>query len=491
MDPTASKLLRLVASEWGSSRPSLPFFPMDGQLFLFPQHRRNAYLKGLESLLNSPLTENDAFISAFVKCEKIDVLQKDGDPRMIQARSIRWNLELGRYTRKVEKDLYKLEDRVGLPLIAKGRNPTQRAYDLSRKWAQFNNPVALSLDLSRWDMHVRKGMLLAVREFYLKIMPSEQLAWLTANMIVNKGRTANGALYRRADGVTSGDMTTALGNCLAVCLMLRSLRVIRNVAKTNFGVKRGKKSVPLFGTNKEWRTLVDHLEMTEGDFIEYDDGDDHTFMCEKEDAEHYADALAIWYKLCGHKLTVEGITDRFEDIIFCQSKPLYCGGELRMVSDPRKVLAAGFMVPPTHLTSKRCVETYLSEVFLGRAIVHAGEPYVGPMFEKLSKRYGANPKCLNSANFRMQLGGLWYRTNMLGDIGEVRSYVGEINRRITSEENALYCDLWGMTHEEMCFLTDGELPDLGGPKRSTFHCGNPVELSIDTITEWGIVTRNI
>lgn len=490
MDPAATKLLSSVARAWGSSLPCLPFFPMDGQLFLFPRHRRTAYLKGLQSLLQSPISENDAFISAFVKCEKIDVLGKDGDPRMIQARSIRWNLELGRFTRKIEKQLYQLKDKHGLPLLAKGRNPTQRASDLRAKWECLHNPVALCLDLSRWDMHVRAGLLRAVFGFYQQVMPSEQLAWLTAHMVVNKGRTTNGLKYKRADGVTSGDMTTALGNCLAVCIMLASLRELRTRVTTGRGLLLGKRNVGAGVSLRDWRSLVGHLEMTKHDFVEYDDGDDHTFMCEAEDAPHYQQAIEIWYRLCGHKLTVEGFTSKFEEITFCQSKPIYVGDRWIMASDPKKTLCTAFMVPPQALGSEKSARKYLSEMFLGRSIVHAGEPYIGPMFQRLSNEYKADYSVLNTPQFRMNFTGLWLRSNLLSDEQWVRSYVRQRNNAITSETRQRYCEAWGIEHEIIDQLSSEPLPPLGGPKRSTFYYGNPIDLGIDTLTEWGIVTKN-
>lgn len=233
-----------------------------------------------------------------------------------------------------------------------------------------------------------------------------------------------------------------------------------------------------------------HLDMVQNDFIEYDDGDDHTFICEQEDAEHYASAITIWYRLCGHKLTVEGKTDRFEDIVFCQSKPMLLGGVWVMVADPTKVLCNAFMVPPQALASETTARKYLSQVFLGRSIVHAGEPYIGPMFERLSKEYPANPKVLDTDEFRMMFGGLWLRTSAL-NTKSYAEYVTQRNGCITSENNSQYCEMWGLTHDVLTAITTDPLPPLSDCKRSTYYSGNPISLGIDTITEWGIVTPNI
>nr|WKV33732.1 MAG: RNA-dependent RNA polymerase [Riboviria sp.] len=490
MDPMACKYLNYTAKVWGASLQCLPYFPMEGLLFTFPRHRRRAYLQGLLSLLDSPIQERDAFITAFVKCEKIDVLGKDGDPRMIQARSIRWNLELGRFTRVIEHQLYTLKDRVGLPLVAKGRNPTQRASDLALKWNQFRQPVALCLDLSRWDMHVRRGLLEAVKTFYLQVMPSEHLAWLISHMVVNRGVTANGARYVRADGVTSGDMTTALGNCLAVCLMLRAMRQIRSDVITGKGVSHTSSNGQTEDMLGDWKTMIGALKQTMSDFLEYDDGDDHTFMCESTDAPHYQTAIECWYRLCGHKLTVEGVATTLDGIVFCQSRPLLTSRGWLMVSNPKKTLCNAFMVPPQALGSLAQVKRYLQEVFVGRAIVHAGEPYLGPMFARLANFSSADLSLVKTDAFRMKFTGMWLGVGRYGN-EDLRDLVAKSNAAITSETKARYCELWGMDPEILQSIVDEPLPSLRDPKRSVFYSGNPVSMSIDTITDLGIVTRNV
>lgn len=487
MDRKARRCLSLIATEWAASLPSLPYFPMDGQLFLFPQHRRRAYSAGLLSLLDAPLSQADAHISAFVKCEKIEIQEKNGDPRMIQARSIRWNLELGRYTRVIEHTLYKLQSSRGLRLVAKGRNPRERARDLAEKWGTFKRPVALSLDLHRWDMHCRRGLLVAVARFYLGLVPSEYLKWLLESMLDNKGRTHNGAKYSREDGVTSGDMTTALGNCLAVLLILRLLRLIRANCTTGLGVSHGKLRGVLAGTKTAlWSRLEELLMNCISDFEEYDDGDDHVFMCEEEDAIFYKEALEIVYGLCGHKLTVEGQASELDQVTFCQHKPMMVGGCLMMVSNPRKTLANAFMASTPHLADANSARAYFAQVFLGRSIVHAGEPYIGPMFQRLSREFPCSDSVIETPQFRMQFSGMWLNTRHLrGE--DLRAYVTSRNESISAADNNRYCEIWGIEHEIMCGITEDPLPALSGPKRGYFHAGGGLDLYIDTITEMGIL----
>lgn len=86
------------------------------------------YEQAVASLRDVPVNRGDAMLKTFVKAEKINFTAKpDPAPRIIQPRSPRYNVELGRYVKVVEKHLYKAVARVFHEVtICKGLNAHDR-----------------------------------------------------------------------------------------------------------------------------------------------------------------------------------------------------------------------------------------------------------------------------------------------------------------------------------------------------------------------------
>jgi len=79
-----------------------------------------------------PVKEKDAWLSTFVKAEKLNISAKpDPAPRVIQPRDPRYNVELGRYLRHSEEYLFKAIDKVfGGRTIFKGISADTAGQDL-------------------------------------------------------------------------------------------------------------------------------------------------------------------------------------------------------------------------------------------------------------------------------------------------------------------------------------------------------------------------
>nr|QXV86513.1 RNA-dependent RNA polymerase [Alphapermutotetravirus sp.] len=358
-----------------------------------PKSKKRQYSEALQSLLEAPLTTQDSHIKAFVKMEKAELipltelpqLTDMKDPRIIQARHPRFNVKLGKFTRAIETSIKLLRDPdlplLDLPLIAKGHNLERRARTLMRMWNLMERPRAVSLDLSRWDMHVSEAMLLGLRDFYLKCYPSPLLRELLQSLTNNRCKTTQGIKYSRKSGVTSGDMTTALGNCLAVVASCLALRTLLGESVTDADVKWSRQQTGEGG--RIWESILElkrkHNMLKPREMLMYDDGDDHILIVEEEAVPLIQAVLPLWWKLLGHKLTSSHVLDRLEELEFCQMK--LCPQLGTMVPDPRKTVATSLCLTGNY---RKDWGKYLHTVWRCRAMMHNGVPVLGPLFHRLS-----------------------------------------------------------------------------------------------------------
>nr|WKV34442.1 MAG: RNA-dependent RNA polymerase [Riboviria sp.] len=343
--PMAINALRSLTISMAKSLPCSSPIPLEEVALCFPANKRKLYKQVVQSLSESGLTMRDVRVTAFVKQEKLQDTSKD--PRMIQYRSPRFNVMLARFTRPLESTLYGLRDVDGQRMVAKGMNMRKRALTLRRMWLTFLDPVALSLDLSRWDMHCNVSLIKIMHLFYLTMIPDKEFKGLLSHQLLNIVLTKGGLRYKVQGNVMSGDMTTALGNCVLIIIIQLTLRKLTGI----------------------------HFKIL-------DDGDDHVVLVERHEAQLLMSKMELWFKSLGLSLRVDGQTDEFQNIVFCQHKPIYHHGVWEMMPDPRKVLATAFTV-----TGKRDVQVYLREVWGMRALLHQGQPILGPIFRNLTLKY--------------------------------------------------------------------------------------------------------
>lgn len=340
-----------------------PLSPIWGEELIscFPKRKQKAYRKAFHDLQERPLTPADSHITAFIKAERKPLLESNPDPRMIQFRSMRFNLSLAAYTRPLEKLLYQLKDKYGLRYFAKGLNWRQRAQALRVCWDRYVNPRALSLDLSRWDAHCSKELLKVGHYFSTMLFPDPEFRRLLKIQLENRGSSRAGLRYKCPGGVMSGDMTTAYGNCTLVLIIIKTLlRKIKHLLKKQVSMQI--------------------------------DGDDFVLIGEEEDIKVVGEHIEQWFTDCGHELKVEGLTDKFHNILFCQSKPLFHHGVWDMVADPLKTIQRSLVIPSGYSKSLDAARAYLGEVMYMRAILHQGQPILGPLFNRLRHQFPRDPK---------------------------------------------------------------------------------------------------
>lgn len=272
--------------------------------------KRTRYQQAVDDLKCYPLVPRDATIKAFIKAEKTDFSRKENpDPRMIQARSMRYNCFISQYLNPIEQWIYhSLEGPyTGLPLIGKCLNQKERAELLIKKASHFKHPVFISLDAFRFDQHVSRELLQLEHSMYLRFIPCRVFAWLLRMQLDNKCTTRNRICYKTRGKRMSGDKNTASGNCLLTILMI-------------------------------W-TVMRQLGIGKWDCL--DDGDDCLLILEAGQYTRFRANCDRLFLAFGHEIKVENVAYQLCDIEWCQCKLIEIRpGEWRFIRKYDKVLSS-------------------------------------------------------------------------------------------------------------------------------------------------------
>ncbi|AAB81639.2 RNA-dependent RNA polymerase [Carrot mottle mimic virus] len=263
--------------------------------------QRARYEQAMLSIMERPLERRDARVSTFIKAEKINFSAKpDPAPRVIQPRDPRFNVVFAKYIKPLEPMLYKALGRLyEQPCVAKGFNAFQTGEIIRKKWDSFRNPVCVGLDASRFDQHVSVEALKFTHSVYKRFNSSKEFVDLLNQMYVNRGlgTCKDGLVKYKVKGCRmSGDMDTALGNCVLMVLMTRNLCL--------------DLSIP-------------HELM--------DNGDDCIVIFEKEHLQRFNAAVKPYFAALGFTMKVEAPVYQFEKVEFCQTQPVFDGTQWRMV----------------------------------------------------------------------------------------------------------------------------------------------------------------
>lgn len=295
-------LARRVASIVGPHTPILrEDFPE-----LYQGRKKTVYANAVESLGLVPLSTRDSYLKTFVKAEKINFSAKpDPAPRVIQPRDPRFNVEVGKYLKPVEHHIYRALDKIwGGPTVMKGYTVDEVGHIIGCAWGQFRKPVAVGFDMKRFDQHVSVDALRFEHSIYSRIFHSPELDQLLSWQIYNigSGFASDGMIKYRVEGCRmSGDMNTALGNCILACC------IVKHITK---GLKA---------------RLINN-------------GDDCVLITEETNLAQVGKCLTQWLDF-GFQCISEPPCFDIEEIEFCQMKPVYINGDYRMVRNPHISLA--------------------------------------------------------------------------------------------------------------------------------------------------------
>jgi len=221
---------------------------------------------------------------------------------------------MGRYTKHIEHRLYKSIAKVfgDGPTVMKGFNVQEIGRIAAGKWNSFEKPVAVGLDATKFDMHVSPAMLAWEHSVYTSIFPRDRhlkrlLSWQMNN--VGRGYCEDGKLKYKVTGKRfSGDMNTALGNCIIMCGMVHA--------------------------------YLQHVGV-EGKLM--NNGADCVVMMEASQLAKFQTGLEEWFLELGFRMVAEDPVYELPQVEFCQMHPIRTSNGWTMVRNIEKSLAKDSM----------------------------------------------------------------------------------------------------------------------------------------------------
>lgn len=182
-----------------------------------PPSKRRIYYRAYNQLRDFGPQPYDTRVSMFVKPDKYTkACCKDKEPRAIQYRHPRFNLQLMRYIKAIEAqfEYITMGSISNTTVFAKTLNMAERADVLINKNSYFNKPVYLELDHSRFDSTLTINWIKYTHKRYLKLIPSMFFSKLLKTQLRNIGRTKSGIKYIASGTRMSGDCDTSCGNSI-------------------------------------------------------------------------------------------------------------------------------------------------------------------------------------------------------------------------------------------------------------------------------------
>lgn len=275
---------------------------------------KTRYENAVKSLLQSPVEKRDSNVQSFVKAEKWTRANFSiKPPRAIQARHPRYNVEMGVHLKPIEERIYRLHTNKSgrwfprTRVIAKGLNQEQRAQLFIDKVNAFEDPVIIPLDAKKFDAHVHELTLRVEHMVYMMMDSDPEFARLLGWQLRNVGYTKHGIRYRVDGRRMSGDMNTALGNCLIMICLVASL----------------------------CRRLKIKYDMM-------DDGDDCMLIIERADLARLQTTLPQHFLDCGFEMTVGAAESDFRKVDFCQCRCTYVNGKYKFIRNWQEVIRKSF-----------------------------------------------------------------------------------------------------------------------------------------------------
>jgi len=383
--------------------------PLSRQQFVdtFRGRKKNIYQAAADSLIIQELNDRDAHIKVFVKCEKTDRTSKaDPVPRVISPRNPRYNVEVGRFLRRIEEPIFQaLGEMFGDKTVMKGLNAADTANLLRTKWEHFSDPVAVGLDASRFDQHVSKEALQFEHSVYDRcfefLRHRRNLRRLLKMQLINKceGYCPDGKLKYVVDGGRmSGDMNTSLGNCVLMCCMIKQ-----------------------------------YLREREVQGLLANNGDDCVVFMEKKDLPAFSNGLREWFLKMGFNMTVEQPCHQFEQIEFCQTKMVRVEEGYVACRNPITAIAKDcVMLQPYNMELHK---KWMHMVGVGGLAMAGGIPIFQDFYNWMMRNGSATKK-----KFSQEL-VTWGRRMQIKDMK--RKYM-----TISDETRVSFYEAWGITPDE-------------------------------------------
>lgn len=297
---------------------------------LYSGPKRKLYERAVEELNVRCVRRTDSRVKAFIKKEKQQA--KSGSrylgnlelpvPRIIQPRNPVYNVELGRYTRAIEEDVYRCLANMFSQrhAVLKGLNSEEQASVIVEEWSKYDNPVAVGLDASRFDQHCSVEALEFEHSVYNGVFKDPQLAkllrWQLDYRLTARSDSGDRFSCKVRGCRASGDMNTGLGNCLLMCCMVHSYISQRQIRAS----------------------LINN-------------GDDCVVIMSSNDLQRFGSYLTQWFRGMGYTMKVEAPVRVLEQIEFCQCHPVWNGNRYVMVRN----LSAALQKDTISITSRPAI----------------------------------------------------------------------------------------------------------------------------------------
>lgn len=316
--------------------------------------KKKRYSDAYESLVSNGRVPNPG-LQMFVKTETniFNPTKPKPAARPIQYHDYGFALELARYVKPIEHQLYELADDeifgVGKTFF-KNLNSRQRGTELRKKWESFRNPVAYLWDAHRYDAHKSLEVMVGWEHaFYLKLIKSRRFAKMLAKLCKTRGEFK----YKREKLIkytvlatqVSGGMNTALGNCLVMCIIMA-------IIYTKLGVP--------------WTLACD--------------GDDSVVITEGLVDTKLPIELA---KEMGFVLKLDKVCTEFESIDFCQCNPVNVDKQWTMVRNPHRSIVKALSNPKYRDVNSLAKK--LRTVAQGELSLNVGVPLLQTFFARLQQ----------------------------------------------------------------------------------------------------------
>lgn len=375
---------------------------------MFRGRKWTIYNNALEEFYERGVQPKHAVSAAFVKCEKVNPTKA---PRCIQPRHPVYNIGVGCYLKHIEHRLYDAVGKVfgDKHVIMKGYNVEEIGRIIDDKWSSFTSPIGIGLDATKFDMHVSAEMLNWEHSIYKALYPHDkELARLLKMQINNKGvgYCDDGKLKYSVKGRRfSGDMNTALGNCLLMCAMVYA-----------YAKDRG---VPIRFINN---------------------GDDCVVMMEEEYEQQFIHGLDEWFLKLGFRMTREPTARRLEEVEFCQMRVIDTSrGKIAVRNfDTAREKDSMCLFP---LDSKTAMQKWLFSIGECGLALCGGVPIMESMYRCYMRNGLDTSKMADSV--QMQSGMQFLRVRL-----EAKEAV------ITPEARVSFMSAWGYTPDEQRALEE-------------------------------------
>lgn len=338
--------------------------------------KRMRYESAAARLKSRGVRRSDSYPSVFLKAEKW-ADEKAG--RLISARSPEYNICVGRYLLPLERMMYEAMDAAcGAPTIMKCYTPEQRAAVVKAHWEAFVDPVAVGQDFSKFDQHISRLALQYEHAFYNAAYCNDaELQQLLSWQLDTKcfANVKDGRVQYDVDGGRmSGDMNTAMGNCIISTALVFAYAYERGITI---------------------RAIVD--------------GDDSVAFMERADLQRYMEGIEEWMEQKGFRLTLEAPVYNISEVEFCQCRYV-AADPPTMVRNPVKAITQDHAwIEDQSITHAEV----LAATGLGGLSLYGNMPVLGAYYDMLARTTEVSQRTLERLSFRDS----WLRDAKLGEGG--------------------------------------------------------------------------